>query len=91
MIKSVVGSRQHLDFVRQRTKSTESKTSNDSDDVSVDDVAGLSLDILRNRAKQRRRDSTGTTRRGSESGGNGKHENFSFFLHNYESLTCKIA
>ncbi|XP_023311043.1 transient receptor potential cation channel trpm isoform X3 [Anoplophora glabripennis] len=68
---SLSGSRQHLEFVRQRTKSTDSKTSNDSDDVTADDVAGLSLDILRNRALQRRRDSTGTTRRGSESGGNG--------------------
>lgn len=80
-----------MDFVRQRTKSTESKTSNDSDDVSVDDVAGLSLDILRNRAKQRRRDSTGTTRRGSESGGNGKHMYIYSIKHNHESLTCKKA
>lgn len=88
--KFVVGSRQHLEFVRQRTKSTESKTSNDSDDVSADDVAGLSLDILRNRALQRRRDSTGTTRRGSESGGNGKqHMHINLIELNYGFLICK--
>lgn len=69
----VIGSRQQLNFKRQRTKSTESKTSNDSegasDDVlSADDVAGLSIDILKSRAMQKRRDSASTTRRGSESG-----------------------
>lgn len=69
----VSGSRQQLHFRRQRTKSTESKTSNESegasDDVlSADDVAGLSIDILKSRALQKRRDSSGTTRRGSESG-----------------------
>lgn len=68
-----LGSRQQLHFRRQRTKSTESKTSNESegasDDVlSADDVAGLSIDILKSRAMQKRRDSSGTTRRGSESG-----------------------
>lgn len=72
---SSTGSRQQLNFKRQRTKSTESKTSNDSEGVSddvlsADDVAGLSIDILKSRAMQKRRDSsgTGTARRGSESG-----------------------
>ncbi|XP_074037016.1 transient receptor potential cation channel, subfamily M isoform X5 [Leptinotarsa decemlineata] len=68
---SVAGSRQNLTLVRQRTKSTESKTSMESDknsDISADDIAGLSIDILKNRAAQKRRDSAGNTRRGSESG-----------------------
>lgn len=69
----VIGSRQQLNFRRQRTKSTESKTSNESEGasdnvLSADDVAGLSIDILKSRAMQKRRDSATTTRRGSESG-----------------------
>ncbi|XP_066138176.1 transient receptor potential cation channel trpm isoform X6 [Euwallacea fornicatus] len=66
---SVSGSRSNL--LRQRTKSSDSKTSVDSDqnslDISADDIAALSLDILRTRAAQKRRDSD-SARRGSESG-----------------------
>ncbi|VEN52666.1 unnamed protein product, partial [Callosobruchus maculatus] len=68
---SMSGSRQGLDLIRQRTKSTESKTSIESGNsnvVSADDIAGLSLEILKSRALQKRRDSSGTVRRGSESG-----------------------
>ncbi|KAG5896745.1 hypothetical protein JTB14_031725 [Gonioctena quinquepunctata] len=68
---SVTGSRQNVGMLRQRTKSTDSKTSVESDknsDISADDIAGLSIDILKNRALQKRRDSAGTARRGSESG-----------------------
>lgn len=72
---SVQGSRSKLNLMRQRTKSSESKTSIDSDrnsiDISADDIAALSLDILRSRAAQKRRDSE-TTRRGSESGTGGE-------------------
>ncbi|XP_076268057.1 transient receptor potential cation channel, subfamily M isoform X2 [Rhynchophorus ferrugineus] len=68
---SIAGSKSKLNLMRQRTKSTDSKTSINSDrnsaDISADDVAALSLDILRSRAAQKRRDSE-TTRRGSESG-----------------------
>ncbi|XP_019755238.2 transient receptor potential cation channel trpm isoform X3 [Dendroctonus ponderosae] len=68
---SVAGSRSKLNLLRQRTKSTESKTSLDSDrnslEISADDIAALSLDILRARATQKRRDSD-SVRRGSESG-----------------------
>ncbi|XP_066244869.1 transient receptor potential cation channel trpm isoform X10 [Euwallacea similis] len=66
---SISGSRSNL--LRQRTKSSDSKTSVDSDrnslDISADDIAALSLDILRTRAAQKRRDSD-SARRGSESG-----------------------
>lgn len=63
--------------MRQRTKSTESKGSSDSDkkneDLIIDDLSGINLDALRSKvAPKSRRDSTGTIRRGSESG-NGKH------------------
>ncbi|KAL1512762.1 hypothetical protein ABEB36_002294 [Hypothenemus hampei] len=68
---SVAGSRSRLNLARQRTKSTESRNSLESDrnsmDISADDVAALSLDILRTRAAQKRRDSD-SARRGSESG-----------------------
>lgn len=36
--------------------------------MSADDIAGLSIDILKTRAMQKRRDSAGAGRRGSESG-----------------------
>ncbi|XP_049817373.1 transient receptor potential cation channel trpm isoform X2 [Aethina tumida] len=68
---SVSGSRKELSIPRQRTRSTDSKASIESrepEELSADDLAALSLDILRNRAAQKRRDSTGTARRGSESG-----------------------
>ncbi|CAH0550311.1 unnamed protein product [Brassicogethes aeneus] len=69
---SMTGSRKELNLPRQRTRSTDSKTSIESEraqeELSADDLAALSLDILRNRAAQKRRDSTGTGRRGSESG-----------------------
>lgn len=65
----ILESHQPLVLSRQRTRSSDSKTSNDSGDVSADDLAALSLDLLRNRAAQRRKDSTG---RRSSDGGNGK-------------------
>ncbi|XP_050299656.1 transient receptor potential cation channel trpm isoform X2 [Anthonomus grandis grandis] len=68
---SVAGSSSKLNLIRQRTKSSESKTSLESNrnslDISADDIAALSLDILRTRAAQKRRDSD-CARRGSESG-----------------------
>ncbi|CAH1123867.1 unnamed protein product [Ceutorhynchus assimilis] len=77
---SVAGSRSKLNLLRQRTKSTESKTSLESDrnslDISADDIAALSLDILRTRAAQKRRDSE-TARRGSESGTDSRKRNAS--------------
>ncbi|ERL88775.1 hypothetical protein D910_06157, partial [Dendroctonus ponderosae] len=75
---SVAGSRSKLNLLRQRTKSTESKTSLDSDrnslEISADDIAALSLDILRARATQKRRDSD-SVRRGSESGTGARKRN----------------
>ncbi|CAG9862478.1 unnamed protein product [Phyllotreta striolata] len=77
---STAGSRQHLNLLRQRTKSTESKTSTDSDkrseDVIIDDISGINLEALRSRTAQKpRRDSTGTIRRGSESGPGSRKRN----------------
>jgi transient receptor potential cation channel subfamily M protein 3 len=63
-------SQQPLTFERQRTKSTDSKTSNDSGEISADDLGALSLEVLRNWTIQKRKDSTGTGRRSSD-GGNG--------------------
>ncbi|XP_072379429.1 transient receptor potential cation channel trpm isoform X4 [Diabrotica undecimpunctata] len=69
---SMAGSTRQLNFLRQRTKSTESKGSSESDkrndEVLVEDMGSINLDILKARASQKRRDSTGTIRRGSESG-----------------------
>ncbi|XP_044264346.1 transient receptor potential cation channel trpm isoform X10 [Tribolium madens] len=64
-------SQQPVTFERQRTRSTDSKTSNDSAEVSADDLGALSLEVLRNWAIQKRKDSTGTGRRSSD-GGNGQ-------------------
>ncbi|XP_063918519.1 transient receptor potential cation channel trpm isoform X3 [Zophobas morio] len=61
-------SEQPLTLERQRTRSTDSKTSNDSAEVSADDLGALSLEVLRNWAIQKRKDSTGTGRRSSDSG-----------------------
>ncbi|XP_068894196.1 transient receptor potential cation channel trpm isoform X10 [Tenebrio molitor] len=66
-------SQQPLTFERQRTKSTDSKTSNDSGEISADDLGALSLEVLRNWTIQKRKDSTGTGRRSSD-GGNGESE-----------------
>lgn len=62
--------------MEERQRSSESKTSMESSErdedtqISTDDLAALSLDTLRLRAK-RRRDSCGTGRRSSD-GGNGE-------------------
>jgi transient receptor potential cation channel subfamily M protein 3 len=61
-------SQQPLTFERQRTKSTDSKTSNDSGEISADDLGALSLEVLRNWTIQKRKDSTGTGRRSSDGG-----------------------
>ncbi|RZC40720.1 transient receptor potential cation channel trpm, partial [Asbolus verrucosus] len=61
-------SQQPLTIERQRTRSTDSKTSNESAEVSADDLGALSLEILRNWAIQKRKDSTGTGRRSSDGG-----------------------
>ncbi|XP_044264338.1 transient receptor potential cation channel trpm isoform X2 [Tribolium madens] len=61
-------SQQPVTFERQRTRSTDSKTSNDSAEVSADDLGALSLEVLRNWAIQKRKDSTGTGRRSSDGG-----------------------
>ncbi|XP_068894204.1 transient receptor potential cation channel trpm isoform X17 [Tenebrio molitor] len=66
-------SQQPLTFERQRTKSTDSKTSNDSGEISADDLGALSLEVLRNWTIQKRKDSTGTGRRSSD-GGNGQRK-----------------
>ncbi|XP_056632814.1 transient receptor potential cation channel trpm isoform X20 [Diorhabda sublineata] len=72
---SVAGSvqqQQQPNLLRQRTRSTESKESSESDkkndEILIDDVARFNSEILKARATQKRRDSTGTIRRGSESG-----------------------
>lgn len=67
-------SQEPLALERQRTRSTDSKTSNDSAEVSADDLGALSLEMLRSWA--RRKDSTGTIARRSSEGGNGKLEFF---------------
>lgn len=72
---SNLGSRKHLHILDQRTRSTDSRNSVDSveippnvTEVSGDDIAALSLDALRSRARTRK-DSTGTGRRSSEGNG----------------------
>lgn len=71
MFNLSTGSRSTLNLLRQRTKSSDSKTSIESDrnslDIPADDIAALSMDILRTRAAQKRRDSD-TVMRGLESG-----------------------
>lgn len=70
------GSKQLLSTEKHRKRSSESKTSGessekiDSKEVSADDLAALSLDVLRSRVAQRRRDSS--SRRNSEGNGNGE-------------------
>ncbi|XP_044746513.1 transient receptor potential cation channel trpm isoform X5 [Coccinella septempunctata] len=70
-------SKQTLTNERVRKKSSDSKTSVDSVDkldsnfVSADDLAALSLDVLRSRVAQRRRDSA-SGRRNSDGNGNGE-------------------
>ncbi|KAL3288297.1 hypothetical protein HHI36_002745 [Cryptolaemus montrouzieri] len=59
----ITESKQKLDMERVRKRSSDSKTSAesmerlDSKDVSADDLAALSLDVLRSRVAQRRKDS----------------------------------
>ncbi|XP_057664745.1 transient receptor potential cation channel trpm isoform X24 [Diorhabda carinulata] len=69
---SVQQQQQQPNLLRQRTRSTESKESSESDkkndEILIDDVARFNSEILKARATQKRRDSTGTIRRGSESG-----------------------
>ncbi|KAK9872342.1 hypothetical protein WA026_017801 [Henosepilachna vigintioctopunctata] len=69
------GSRQRLDSDKSRKRSSDSKASTESMDkldsnfVSADDLAALSLDVLRSRVAQRRKDST-SGRRNSDGNGN---------------------
>lgn len=70
-----------------RKKSSDSKTSVESVDkldsnfVSADDLAALSLDVLRSRVAQRRRDSA-SGRRNSDGNGNGEEmTNINFHPH----------
>lgn len=77
------GSRKHLNVLEERQRSSESKTSLDSekiedcDKISTDDLPALSIDALKLRCT-RRRDSIGTGRRSSE--GNGKFSSASYLL-----------
>ena len=73
-------SEQPLTLERQRTRSTDSKTSNDSAEVSADDLGALSLEVLRNWAIQKRKDSTGTGRRSSDSGNGENESKLRFFI-----------
>ncbi|XP_045461697.1 transient receptor potential cation channel trpm isoform X10 [Harmonia axyridis] len=72
----ITTSKQALNTERIRKKSSDSKTSIESVDkldsnfVSADDLAALSLDVLRSRVAQRRRDSA-SGRRNSDGNGNG--------------------
>ncbi|XP_045461706.1 transient receptor potential cation channel trpm isoform X19 [Harmonia axyridis] len=73
----ITTSKQALNTERIRKKSSDSKTSIESVDkldsnfVSADDLAALSLDVLRSRVAQRRRDSA-SGRRNSDGNGNGQ-------------------
>ncbi|XP_045461702.1 transient receptor potential cation channel trpm isoform X15 [Harmonia axyridis] len=85
----ITTSKQALNTERIRKKSSDSKTSIESVDkldsnfVSADDLAALSLDVLRSRVAQRRRDSA-SGRRNSDGNGNGE-EMINFLFHPHHS------
>lgn len=89
VICSISASKQALNTERIRKKSSDSKTSIESVDkldsnfVSADDLAALSLDVLRSRVAQRRRDSA-SGRRNSDGNGNGE-EMINFLFHPHHS------